>query len=127
MTPGRKGPCMGQDVVDGSAPTGSLVVDTSSGRVRVRLLGDVDLAMVGSMRRQLHDLVVEGHTEIAVELDGVTFMDSSGLGVLVGAQRQARVFHGSLVLVAPSPPVMRLLALTSLDKVFEVRPGADDA
>lgn len=113
---------MTQGVLAGDAgAVGSLALSTSEGAAVVRLLGEVDLAMVTTLRSTLHELVVDGHVALVVELDGVTFMDSSGLGVLVSAQREVRVFRGSLVLAQPSPPVQRLLALTSLDRVFEVR------
>ncbi len=119
---------MGQDVVMGeTASAGSLEVVVAPGSARVRLLGEVDLGMVTAIRTRLHELVVDGHTELVVELDGVSFMDSSGLGALVSVHRQARVFRGSLVLVAPSPPVSRLLSLTGLDRVFDVRPGHVEA
>ena len=110
----------------GAGASDPLSVTVSEGAAAVRLTGDVDLATVSSLRSRLHELVINGHVHLAVELDAVTFMDSSGLGVLVAAQREVRVFRGSLVLVAPSPPVRRLLSLTSLDKVFDVRPDARD-
>jgi anti-sigma B factor antagonist len=105
----------------------TMTVSTSPGYARVRLSGEVDLAVAVAFRTQLRDLLVDGHTEVVIDLAEVTFMDSSALGVLVSGQRQARVFRGSLRLADPSQPVRRLLSLTSLDKVFEVSDAAEDA
>jgi anti-sigma B factor antagonist len=89
--------------------------------------GEVDMASVGVVRTCLRELMLAGRTEVLVDLSGVTFMDSTGLGVLVAARKQARVFRGSLGLVAPSPPVARVLSLTSLDRVFPLFGSLEDA
>lgn len=87
------------------------------GRFRVVVLaGEVDLAAAGDVRSCLRDLMVDGNTHVLVDLRAVTFMDSTGLGMLVAARKQARVFRGSFGLVAPSPPVAKVLSLTALDK-----------
>ncbi|MGA7148013.1 MAG: STAS domain-containing protein, partial [Microbacterium sp.] len=54
------------------------------------------------------------------------FIDSAGLGALIGGQRQARTFRGSFTLVAPSAPVSRLFELTSLDRVFQIVDHVND-
>lgn len=111
---------------DGNEPEhGTIAVATSPGHVRVELQGELDLAVAVAFRARLRDLLVAGHTEVVIDLSGVVFMDSSALGVLISAQRQTRMFRGSLTLANPSAPVRRLLALTSLDKVFDV--DVDDA
>lgn len=93
----------------------------------VLLRGEVDMASVGDVRSCLRELMLAGHTDVLVDLRGVTFMDSTGLGILVAARKQARVFRGSLGLVAPSPPVARVLSLTSLDRVFPCFASLDEA
>ncbi|MCD4523346.1 STAS domain-containing protein [Nocardioides sp. cx-173] len=93
----------------------------------VALRGEVDMASVGAVRTCLRELMLAGHTDVLVDLRDVTFMDSTGLGVLVAARKQARVFRGSLGLVAPSPPVARVLSLTSLDRVFPCFGSLDEA
>ena len=114
---------------DGSAhaadDVGALSVTASPGRARVVLRGEVDLPVAVAFRARLRELLVAGHTEVVVDLSRVTFMDSSALGVLVSAQRQTRIFRGSLALESPSAPVTRLLSLTSLDKVFDVKDASD--
>ncbi len=57
---------------------------------------------------------------LQVDLSAVTFLDSSGVGALVGLRNAALNKGGSLVLVSPQPPVRRVLELTTMDKVFDI-------
>ncbi|MEO9326056.1 STAS domain-containing protein [Nocardioides sp. C4-1] len=99
----------------------AIAVLVEPGAARVILRGDIDLAVAVRLGIELRRVFVDGHIEVEIDLAAVTFMDSSALGVLVGAQRQARIFRGSLLLVGPSASVRRLLALTAMDKVLDVR------
>ncbi|MDP2774135.1 MAG: STAS domain-containing protein [Nocardioides sp.] len=110
-------------------PAGSPVLRVEEhGRFRVVVLaGEVDLAAASTVRVCLRDLMVDGATHVLVDLSAVTFMDSTGLGMLVAARKQARVFRGSFGLVAPSPPVARVLSLTALDKFLPCFASAAEA
>ena len=68
----------------------------------------------------------EGHYRLVVDLEGVEFMDSTGLGVLVSCLKRAKEHGGDLSLVCTSPQILRVLSITGLDKVFEVRASLDD-
>src|SRR4051812_3343235 len=59
-------------------------------------VGELDVYTAGDLRATLTDLVGQGHVQLVVDLDAVTFMDSSGLDVLVGALKSARARGGSL-------------------------------
>ena len=93
----------------------------------VRCAGEIDLATVGALRAKVQALQVDGPSRLVLVLDEVTFIDSIGLGVLIGAHKRARVLQGSLVLVCTSDRVMNLLRATSLDRVFRIVDGLDDA
>lgn len=111
---------MDQGPPTGSASSPALRLDTSvhGTHTLVSVVGEIDVSSVGGLRAALSRLLVDGDVHLLLDLAGVTFMDSAGLGVLVGIQKQARMFRGSLAIVAPSRPVRRILELTSLDKVF---------
>jgi anti-sigma B factor antagonist len=64
---------------------------------------------------------------IVLDLSQLTFIDSTGLGVLVGAQRRARETGGEVRLAGAAPGVQRVLEVTGLDTVFGVFPSVDDA
>lgn len=83
------------------------------------LSGEVDLATVPRAREHLVRLVTDHPgAVVVVDLRGVAFLDSIGLGVLVGAQRRARAAGGEIRLVLDDDRVRETLALSGLDAVF---------
>ena len=64
---------------------------------------------------------------LVVDLQGVTFMDSTGLGVLVGRLKLVRVQDGTLKLVCTSERILKVFAITGLDKVFQIFDSIDEA
>lgn len=71
--------------------------------------------------------IAAGQRHLVVDLSGVGFMDSTGLGVLVGALRLARLHNGSLHLVGPRERIHRIMAITGLDSVFEFADSRSEA
>ncbi|HUF31778.1 MAG TPA: STAS domain-containing protein [Acidimicrobiales bacterium] len=89
--------------------------------------GEVDVATVPRLREQLHGLVAEGSNQIIVDLDGVDFLDSTGLGVLVGALKRVRSNDGDLHLICTQPRIRKVFEVTGLTKVFSLYDSVDDA
>lgn len=87
----------------------------------VTVAGDVDLTSAGALHDGLDTQFQLGSRHVVVDLDGVTFLDSTGLGVLVALLRAVRADSGDARFVCSSPRILRLFAITSLDAVFEVR------
>jgi anti-sigma B factor antagonist len=71
--------------------------------------------------------VAEGSTRIVVDLDGVDFLDSTGLGVLVGALKRVRSNDGELSLVCTQPRIRKVFEVTGLTKVFALYDSVDEA
>jgi anti-sigma B factor antagonist len=71
--------------------------------------------------------VVGGDVDLVVDLTGVTFLDSTGLGALIGARRKTHAFKGSFALVCNDDQLLRLFQITGLDKVFEIHDSQDAA
>jgi anti-anti-sigma factor len=88
--------------------------------------GDVDISTVAQLRECLFELADRGGTLI-VDLNRVTFIDSSGLGALVGAARRAAAHGGSLHAVCARPPTRRLLWLTGVDRRIPLDASLDGA
>jgi anti-sigma B factor antagonist len=84
---------------------------------QVRLVGEVDIAGVPEIQARLE----RSGGSIEVDCSGVTFIDSSGLGMLVAVQRACSARGAKLSIVDPSPPMIHVLELTGLDNVLEVR------
>jgi len=86
----------------------------------VRLGGEVDLSWSQTVRRAVLDALAES-SKVAVNLAGVSYIDSSGIAALVEGFQQARSRGQSFVLVECSPQVLAVLKLARLDKVFALR------
>lgn len=89
--------------------------------------GEVDVATVPRMREQLHSLVAQGDNRIVVDLDAVDFLDSTGLGVLVGALKRVRASGGDLQLICTQPRIRKVFEVTGLTKVFAIHDTLDEA
>ncbi|MDQ1130712.1 STAS domain-containing protein [Microbacterium sp. SORGH_AS_0888] len=79
------------------------------------------------LRAEIADLVAAGRTTVVVDLAKVGFIDSSGLGALVGALKATRVAGGDLRIAAAGEQVRQVLRLTNLDRVLQVYPDAESA
>ena len=93
----------------------------------VSVRGEVDLYSAPGLKERVADLVSSGRSRIAIDLQGVEFMDSTGLGVLIGGLKRCKEAGGSLALVAPREPVVKVLAITGLDKVFAIHESVEQA
>ncbi|MEO9223645.1 MAG: STAS domain-containing protein [Acidimicrobiales bacterium] len=89
--------------------------------------GEVDVATAPGLRERLIGLVSEGQGRIVVDLEGVDFLDSTGLGVLVGALKRVRTHDGELVLVCTHARVLKVFEITGLTKVFPIYKTVDEA
>jgi anti-sigma B factor antagonist len=88
--------------------------------------GDIDISTVTRLRERLFDLADSGRTLI-VDLNRVTFIDSAGLGALVGAARHAAARGGSLHAVCARPQTRRLLWLTGVNRRIPLAATVDGA
>ncbi len=105
----------------------------------VTVTGEMDLLTSPAVRQQVHDAVADGLRRVVLDLSGVRFCDSSGVGVLIGARRLMRSCAGRLRIVLPaegpavSPDasggahVNRVLAALGVRRLFEVFPDLASA
>ena len=99
----------------------------SDGVAVVRLVGRLDLASSEAVKQQLVQAVGDGHRRLVVDLDGVDFLDSSGLGALIGGLKVARVARGNLRIARPNDQVRLVLELTTLDRVLQPYATVEEA
>jgi anti-anti-sigma factor len=87
----------------------------------VRVVGELDAAAAPILRRALTGVIGENaHRRIVVDLARMGFIDSTGLGVLVGALKRARDSGGDLLLASPTSMTTKVLDITGMCRVFEV-------
>jgi anti-sigma B factor antagonist len=91
------------------------------------LRGSLDLATAPTVRAALTDATDKGSKDIVVDLTGLEFLDSTGLGALIGAHRRAEERGGSLRLIVSDGPIARLLNITGLIRIFAVYHTLDGA
>jgi anti-sigma B factor antagonist len=91
------------------------------------LNGSLDIATSPTVRAALTSASERGGHQLIVDLTQVDFLDSTGLGALIGGQRRAREFNGEVRLVAKEGQILRLLRITGLLRVFAVYPTLDEA
>lgn len=97
-------------------------VEADGGTTTVTVEGDVDLVSSGELRDLLRSAVSDSR-HVVVELDGLTFIDSSGLSAFVDAHRSARDAGGVIVLRNPPSLMRRLLQITRLDTLLVLDPA----
>jgi anti-sigma B factor antagonist len=106
----------------------TLRLEAPDSRTRVvAVTGEVDLTAAPDLRDQIGTAIEDGAERVLVDLSGATLVDSSVLGVLVGAMRRLRRRHGDLGLVGGDPAVERVLTVTGLDELLVVAPSRDEA
>ncbi len=93
----------------------------------VSLRGEVDIYTAPRFKECLLELLESGVSRVVVDLSGVTFIDSTALGVLIGGVRRLHDRDGRMALVVTSRPVERVLTVTGLDRVFAIHATRDAA
>ena len=93
----------------------------------VHVAGEIDVYTAPLLREVLDKQVAAGRTNLVVDLENVTFMDSTGLGVLVGRLKLVRGQNGTLRIVSAQDRILKVFKITGLDKVFHIYPTVEEA
>jgi anti-sigma B factor antagonist len=105
----------------------SLATRTVSDRTVVVVSGEIDVYTAPKLREQIVSLVDEGQYHLIIDMSGVEFLDSTGLGVLVGGLKRVRAHDGSLGLVCDEERILKIFRITGLTKVFPIHATVDEA
>jgi anti-sigma B factor antagonist len=100
---------------------------SENGWAVLEVQGEVDLYASSQLRDAILRLTEEGENRIVIDLNNVSFIDSSGLGVLVAGLKRARERGGELALVFGEGSVQKVLGITGLDKVFPTHGSVGEA
>jgi anti-sigma B factor antagonist len=89
--------------------------------------GEIDLFTAPELKAALGDALEAGRTRIVVDLTETTFLDSTALGVLIGAVKRLRSREGVLTIVNTDANIAKTFEITGLDQIFTIRPTRQEA
>ncbi|NJP89006.1 STAS domain-containing protein [Nonomuraea sp. FMUSA5-5] len=93
----------------------------------LKVAGEVDVFTAPKLREQIIDLAAKGTVHVIADLSAVQFLDSTGLGVLVGGLKRLRTQDGTLSLVMTTDRISRIFKITGLTAVFASHSSVQDA
>jgi anti-sigma B factor antagonist len=93
----------------------------------VAVSGEIDLFTAPEFKQRMSAPIDAGCSHLVVDLRATTFIDSSSLGVLIGAHRRLKLRGGTLVVVCDNEAIVKTFRITGLDGVFALVPSLDDA
>jgi anti-sigma B factor antagonist len=93
----------------------------------VSVSGEIDLFTAPDFKQHVSAPIDAGVSHVVVDLSQTTFIDSSSLGVLIGAHRRLKLRGGSLTIVCDNEAITKTFRITGLDGVFTLVPRIDDA
>jgi anti-sigma B factor antagonist len=105
----------------------TIATQISDDAVIFRCRGRIVVGDEGAALRERVKSILMGTPKIVIELSGVDYIDSGGLGILVGLHLSAKNRGGDLKLVSPGQRVQRVLGETKLNTVFSIYESVDDA
>ena len=86
-----------------------------------RLFGEIDHHSAAAMRRELDGSIAQHRPSVLrMDLTGIDFMDSSGLGLLMGRYDRMSRMGGELIVCDPTPSVLRMIRLAGLDRILKI-------
>ena len=97
----------------------TFTTEEQADRTVLTVTGEIDVQTSVELRTQVDDLDVS-HGTLVLDLSAVGFVDSSGLGALLGIKKQQERAGGRLVLAGLSSPVRRIISITKMDRVFDL-------
>ncbi|MGH3326629.1 MAG: STAS domain-containing protein [Streptomycetales bacterium] len=96
-------------------------------RAVIETAGQIDVYTAAQFRQEITDAIDAGKRHLIIDLNQIVFLDSTGLGVLVGGLKRVRTLGGSLSVVCSDLDVLRPFHITGLDKVFVIHDTVDQA
>ncbi len=104
-----------------------VTVERTGSACTLAITGEVDVYTSPVLKSYIVSALDDGCSDLVVDLEGVAFIDSSGLGVLVSGLRRVKEHGGSMRLVCTRENILKIFRITGLDKVFPVFTTAAEA
>ena len=97
------------------------------GHTLVSVGGEIDVYTAPKLRDKITELVNAGHHTLIIDMEKVDFLDSTGLGVLVGGLKKIRAQDGSMSLICSQDRLLKIFRITGLAKVFTIHESEQSA
>ncbi|HEY1134118.1 MAG TPA: STAS domain-containing protein [Nocardioides sp.] len=98
----------------------TLATSEADGKTIVAVGGEIDVYTAPRLRDRITELVAAGTYDLVIDMEAVEFLDSTGLGVLVGGLKKVRAHNGSLQLICSQDRLLKIFRITGLAKVFVI-------
>jgi anti-sigma B factor antagonist len=108
-------------------PEFQLTQETAGDAQVVAVAGEIDLFTAPELKAALGEALDNGKTRIVVDLTQTTFLDSTALGVLIGAVKRLRSRDGAMTIVNTDVNIAKTFEITGLDQIFTIRGSRDEA
>jgi anti-sigma B factor antagonist len=108
----------------------NLTINSRTPNETTRILeieGEIDVYTSPQLKQEIVKLAEGGVKHLIINLSKVEYLDSTGLGVLIGGLKRLREAEGNLVLVGPALRILRIFEITGLDKIFDIYATEEDA
>ncbi|MCL5035960.1 MAG: STAS domain-containing protein [Chloroflexi bacterium] len=93
----------------------------------VDILGEIDVYTSSWVKEAIAEFIKEGNYNIIINLEGVRYIDSTGLGVLIGALKRVKEHEGSISLICTNPQIKKIFNITGLSKIFAIYKSEEEA
>ncbi|SKC88846.1 STAS domain-containing protein [Maledivibacter halophilus] len=87
----------------------------------VKLMGEVDIYNANNLKENLNNLLQEKETDIELDCEELEYIDSTGLGVLIGILKKLKNIEKNIIISNPKPNMSKLLRITGLDQIFVMK------
>ena len=96
------------------------IIDTKNDFWEVSLAGELDVSTADELKKSLHKLVDEKNIDIKLNLENLDYIDSTGLGVMIGILKRLKIENKEVYIEKPKNNVRKIFNITGLDKVFKM-------
>lgn len=87
----------------------------------IELIGDVDIQSSASLKEEINLMLNESETDLIIDCTDLSYIDSTGLGVLIGVLKRVKNVQKDITIVNAQSNIKKLLNITGLDKIFSIK------
>ena len=96
------------------------MLDTTNNSWEVSLGGELDVSTADELKKELHKLVDEKNIDMRLNLENLDYIDSTGLGVIIGILKRLKIESKEVYIEKPKNNVRKIFSITGLDKIFKL-------